>query len=387
MNVIVISDNYPSSRIPNKGAFVYNLVQELSRHHDVTVVAPVKFNELFRKKSKAGYGNEKCNVYRPLYFSFSNKNILGFNTKVLSSYFRNKAVNRCLNHLPFKPDIIYAHFLGNAQSGLAYVIKNKIPLVIASGEAFYPELSKGRKDTFKKLKEHANHVICVAETNRKSLIELGFDEKKMTIIPNAVDYSLFKPMDKGKCKEKLGIPSHKFVAGFVGYFNHRKGPNRIIEAIQKLNDPEIQLVCVGGRENLKPNDFTITIPPVGNYQLPEIYNAFDIFVLPTLSEGHCNAIEEAKACTIPVISSMGTSVETQIDETTGILINPMNTDEIAEAIKKLKSNNNLRETMNENLKAKRGDHSIENRAKLISSLLISMVESQQNVSKFSAHYE
>ncbi len=373
MNILIISDNYPSKRMPNKGAFVYNLVQELSRYHNIIVIAPIKIHELLKSKSKEGYGKEGCKVYRPLYVSFSNKKLLGINTKVFSRYFSAKAVNRALNNLPFKPDVVYCHFLANALSSLPYVMKTHVPLVIASGEAFYSGLLIRRKDNFEDLKRHTNHFICVSETNKNALIELGFSENKMSIVPNAVDFSLFKPMDKDLCKEKLEIPKHKFVVGFVGYFIHRKGPNRVIEAIKQLDDKDIQLVCVGDRESLTPNNFTITIPPVPNYQLPEIYNAFDVFVLPTLSEGHCNAIEEAKACCIPVVSSLGTSVEAQIDETTGILLNPMNVDEIAEAIEKLKNNNALRHSMRENLTLKRGELSLENRAKTISLLLNNIV--------------
>src|SRR5699024_5202363 len=111
--------------------------------------------------------------------------------------------------------------------------------------------------------------------------------------------------------------------GFIGHFIHRKGPNRIIEAIESLHDKDIKFVCVGGKGKLKPNSFTRKMDPVPNYQLPEIYNAFDVFVLPTLNEGHCNVIEEAKACGIPIISSKGTSAEEQIDASTGVLVDPL----------------------------------------------------------------
>jgi glycosyltransferase involved in cell wall biosynthesis len=367
MNIIVICDNYPSDRIPNKGAFVYNLVQELSRYHNITVIAPYKIHELLKPKSKDGYGKENCKVYRPIYLSLSNKRLMGINTKIYSRYFARKAVNRSLDRLSFKPDLVYAHFVYNALTALPYIKKTKAPLVIASGEAFYTDLLAN--DSIHDLDAVTNHFICVSETNKKALIKLGFNEGKMSIIPNAVNYDLFKPMDKNRCKEKLGIPAHKFVVGFVGYFEHRKGPNRVIEAIKKLNDKDIQLVCVGGKETLTPNDFTISIPPIANYQLPEIYNTFNIFVLPTLSEGHCNAIEEAKACCVPVVSSLGTSVESQMDDSIGILINPLQIDEIASAIKNLKQNNTLLQSMIENLKLRRGERSLENRAKTISTLL------------------
>lgn len=69
-----------------------------------------------------------------------------------------------------------------------------------------------------------------------------------------------------------------------------------------------------------------------SHRLVEIFNAFDVFVLPTLHEGHCNVIEEAMACGIPVLSSKGTSVEEQIKDGKGILVDPRNIDEIASSI-------------------------------------------------------
>ena len=78
-----------------------------------------------------------------------------------------------------------------------------------------------------------------------------------------------------------------------------------------------------------------------NSSLPEIFNAFDVFFLPTLHEGHCNAIEEATACGDLVISSKGTSVELQINKQEGVLVNSQNIEEISNAIFELKNNKEL----------------------------------------------
>lgn len=372
MNLVVISDNYPSDRMPNKGAFVYNLIQELSRYHNITVVAPFKIHDLLKFKRKDGYGKERCRVYRPLYFSFSNKKILFLNTGRWTKYFIAKAVKRCLNDLPTKPDLIYAHFLSNAQSALPYIKENSTPLIIASGESSYANFLEDSTVSLKELRGCTSHIVCVSETNKSALKELKFDENRITVIPNAVDLTLFKPLEKNKCKEKLGISTHKFVVGFVGHFIHRKGPNRIIDAIKILNDKDIELVCVGGKGNLTPNNFTTVIAPLPNYELPQIYNAFDIFVLPTLSEGHCNVIEEAKACCIPIVSSIGTSVEEQVDQATAILVDPMDAGKIAEAIFLLKEDKSKRDQMIANLSAQRGRYSIKKRGEKINSVLESI---------------
>lgn len=373
MQILVITNNYPSNAFPNHGAFVYNLIQELSNQHRVSVIAPSKVNHLFIKE-KSSYGIEKCEVYRPIYLSISNRNIAGINTGDLSSYFFKVAVKSTLDKLPEKPDLIYAHFLSNALPVVAYAQENHIPLVVASGESSYKSWEEKPESVRSSLRNTVDHVICVSNENRKQLINLGFDSANISVIPNAVDYQVFKPMDKDACKEKLGIPSDKFVVGFVGHFIHRKGPNRIIEAIESMGSDEVQLVCVGGKGSLKPNSFTKEIAAVPNYQLPEIYNAFDVFVLPTVSEGHCNVIEEAKACGVPIISSKGTSVEEQIDDSVGLLVDPLNIIEIANAIKLVKSDINLRTKMISNLLKHRGINSLKERAKRIHDIFLKVIE-------------
>src|SRR5690554_6855704 len=378
MNILAISSNYPSLQNPNYGAFDYNVMQELAREHQITVISPFKLHEI-NKPKQATYGKEACDVKRPNFLSLSNKKIGFINTGKISHYFYKKAIQKTLNTLALKPDIIYCHFLANAIPVLDYAKKHNIPIVVASGESTYTSFEKRDVKIKNKLVENIAHIICVSNENKDQLINLGFKAEKITVIPNAVNYELFKPFNTEKCKEKLGLPLDKFTVGFIGHFIHRKGPNRIIEAIEKLDDQDIHLVCVGSRGELKENNFTTTIPPVANVQLSEIYNAFDVFVLPTLHEGSCNVIEEAKACCLPIISSKGTSVEEQIvHNQTGVLINPLDIDAIATAIDKVKKDIEFRNFLKDNLKNKIGENSLVNRARKITDVLQSIVKQQQS---------
>jgi len=368
MKILVIANTYPSLQKPNFGAFVYNLMQELTREHKITVITPFKINDIFKPK-QISYGNEMCKVKRPNFISFGNTKVGFIDTGKITHYFYTKAIQRTLSSLKLKPDIIYTHFLSNAIPVLDYAKKHNIPIVVASGESTYTSFENKGLKIKNRLIEDIAHIIGVSIENKEQLTKLGFDPNKISVIPNAVNYDLFKPMDKNVCKEKLGLPSNIFVVGFIGHFIHRKGPNRIIEAIKRLNDENIQLVCVGGdKEQLIVNNFTKVMTPIPNYQLPEVLNAFDIFVLPTLNEGHCNVIEEAKACAIPIISSRGTSVEEQIDEFIGVLVDPLNIDEIANAILALKKNIVLRDSMSNTLLKRRGENSIEKRSKKINKI-------------------
>lgn len=374
MNILVISSNYPTLNQPNFGAFVYNLMQELGKKHQITIISPYKVHHLFKTKHKT-YGEELCKVYRPRYLSVSDKEMMGIKTGKISAYCYEKAVRGELKKLSEKPDIIYCHFLSNALPVLNYALDNHIPLVIASGESTYSEWEKNPEPIKTILKHKVNHIICVSNKNREQLISLGFEADKMSVIPNAVNYDIFKPLNKEHSKRKLGLSTNKFIVGFIGHFIHRKGPNRVIEAIELLKDESIHLICVGSGGELKPNSFTTQLDPMPNYLLPEVYNAFDVFVLPTLNEGHCNVIEEAKACCIPVVSSKGTSVEDQLDSSIGVLVNPLDINEISQAILEIKNNGEKYLNIVRELRKRKGENSIQNRSKRIDEVFLQVLNS------------
>lgn len=374
MHIAVVSNNYPKNFAPNHGAFVYNLVQKLASLAEVTVISTLKVHEIFKYR-EGGYGDEKCQVIRPITISLSNKKIGLIDTGKLTQFFAKVSVKRALSGLNKKPDVIYCHFFSNAVSVLGYAEENNLPLVVASGESTYSFFDNLPSETKTRLIEKVDKVICVSQSNMDRLLQRGFSKEKMELVPNAVDYDVFKPMDKIECKKKLGYSKEEFVVGFIGHFIERKGPNRVIQAIQHIDDPSIKLVCVGDGGALIENDFTTILSPMPSNQLPEVFNAFDVFVLPTLHEGHCNVIEEAKACGIPIVSSKGTSVEEQLKGGEGILVNPLNVNELSNAIKSLKDGNEKHSYLVRRAIDQRGSNSLDKRVGLIFGILISQVGS------------
>lgn len=372
MNIAVITGNYPINFAPNRGAFVYNLLQALAAEHNITVITPLKAHKRHKYKV-GGYGAERCEVIRPISFSFSNKKLFGLDTLKLTHWASKLTLTRALRGMSMQPDVIYCHFLSSALHIIDYATRKHIPVVVASGESSYDFWDRLNVTEKNKLLTGINEIISVSETNTQELVRLGFSLNKIEIIPNAVNYELFKPLNKAYCREQLGLPKDKFIVGFIGHFIERKGPNRVIQAIKKINDPNIELVCVGDGGTLEENNFTTIIPPVPNIELPRIFNSFDVFVLPTLNEGHCNVIEEAMACCIPIISSKGTSVEEQLHNGLGVLVNPKDTDKIAESIQKVKQDEKMRRGLIKNMRMQIGVNSIEKRANKINQVLMSLI--------------
>ena len=89
---------------------------------------------------------------------------------------------------------------------------------------------------------------------------------------------------------------------------------------------------------------------------------FPVFVLPTLHEGCCNAIIEAIACGLPVISSDLSFNWDILDKTNSILIDPNDVDGIACAIKLLKDDVQMRDSLSEGALKTAVEHTLHNRA-------------------------
>lgn len=104
---------------------------------------------------------------------------------------------------------------------------------------------------------------------------------------------------------------------------------------------------------------------VSNDKIVMYLNAADMFVLPTLAEGCCNAIVEAMACGLPVISSDRPFNDDILDESCSIRIDPSNIEELSDAIALLKNDPELREKLSEGALSKAKGLTIEQRAAAI----------------------
>ena len=165
------------------------------------------------------------------------------------------------------------------------------------------------------------------------------------VIPNAVNPSEFYKMPKDEAREKLGIGANERVAVFVGAFCERKGVLRTVEAVEKV--PDLKLILIGSGEQKPQSGRIIFSGRAAHNEIAKYLNAADMFVLPTLAEGCCNAVVEAMACGLPIVSSNLPFNDDVLDENNSIRINPKNIDEIADALRLLSENAQLREKLSQ----------------------------------------
>jgi glycosyltransferase involved in cell wall biosynthesis len=179
------------------------------------------------------------------------------------------------------------------------------------------------------------------------------------VIPLGVDIKRFNPENKGdSIREKYGIGNSKVVM-FVGRLAFHKGVNHLIEAAGLYRDAKYLIVGSGPKESAlkrmaaaSPNSKNIIFAgKVEKKDLPSYYAACDILVLPSVSrlEAFGLVTLEALSSGKPVITSdMPGMREVVVDGVDGFLAEPLNPHDIAEKIKKLLEDDQLRKKFGAN---------------------------------------
>ena len=158
--------------------------------------------------------------------------------------------------------------------------------------------------------------------------------------------------------------------GFLGGFNNRKGINRLNDALKSINDVSIKAIFIGDGEINPDYGNIIFKEKVTNKVVPDLLNLCNVFVLPTLAEGCSNAIIEAMACGLPIISSDLSFNYDILSSDNSILINPNDIFSLEKAILNLKNNKKLRFKMANNSLIKAQSLCIEKRSKKILKFII-----------------
>lgn len=179
----------------------------------------------------------------------------------------------------------------------------------------------------------ADKIICYTETEKEQLIDLGIEEKKISVIHNGICTETFSPSTSPPEKQIL----------WIGRYTPGKGVDYLIEAFRIFHQryPEYTLLMVG--RGPKKDEITRMIQENGlessiqlldfipNAELPNLYRKSSIFVLPSLEEGVPRTILEAMACGVPVVC---TELPQLVDIVagSGILVPVRESEAIAEAL-------------------------------------------------------
>lgn len=376
MNICVISHSYPTNKTIDF-VFVDQLCREFANQgHSVTVIAPQSVTKcLYRgvpfSKLKSVITTDKGNsfkLYRPYWLSLGNK----FTWLVGKSF--TKAVDKVLCSCNQKFDVIYGHFWAQVIAALPFAKERKIPLFAVAGEG---ELNTHKSMTIEQIADVKNYIkgcVCVATKSKNESIAAGFATEEMCqVFPNAVNPKLFYQRDKLRMREKLGFSNDDFIVAFVGQWNSRKGVKRLSDALTLLGNSNIKAFFLGKGTEVPTYEHIIYQGTVNHDLLPEYLSAADIFVLPTNNEGCSNAVIEAMACGLPIISSDMEFNWDVLNETNSILVDPYDINAIAAAIQKIYEDSEFYEKLQKGALCTAAGLTIDKRAAKILSFISSRI--------------
>jgi glycosyltransferase involved in cell wall biosynthesis len=276
------------------------------------------YSRCFDKVYLFSYDNEKADYLPENCHLISNKkNIPSPLYSFAMPPINRKDFRDCDVFRVFHPSATVPALIGKALYGKKYVTtygymwidflklrKRYVHAAVAKAVEFFGlKFSDSVMVTVKETHDYARRYVC---------------KERIVRIPNGVDVNQFRPERKARHGKRKRLV-------FVGRLGPQKNLHNLIKAVSMLNGAELRIIGDGplrkeleglASETRARVDFAGTVP---HEKLPEEFNKSDVFVFPTLIEGHPKALTEAMSSGIPCIGSRVRGIKEILNDQTGIM--------------------------------------------------------------------
>lgn len=261
--------------------------------------------------------------------------------------------------------LIHLHSVFNYTTYLVPFLVKNVPIVVqhhgdkSSLQFFYDNMNENRvkaaaylllyllkpewlfeRTAFKKI----NQFFVLNEDAEKYLTNIVGMEKVQRLTMG-IDFGQFRKMDKAEARKSLGLELDTKYILFIGAFVKKKGLDYLLQAFPMVlrEHPDSFLLLAG--DGYYKNDIELLTKEleiqknvrflgfVDDEQLPFLYNAADVFVLPSVSEGLPVVVLEGLACETPFVgTTVGGIPDIVRNFNAGVLVPPKNSVALANAI-------------------------------------------------------
>ena len=324
MRILTFTSLFPSSCDPTHAIFVYQRCAHLARRPDneVIVVSPVPYFPSWLKTNRWRTASQvpteerigSLTVYHPRYFLLPK---IFMTLHAVSMFLGCRPEVARLNERA-KLDCIDAHFV--YPDGLAAVLLGKflgVPVIVSARGSdihAYPAFRTIRP-MIRWTLQHADALIAVSASLKKSMIELGASADKIHVIPNGIDPVRFQPVPISQARQELNLPVDAPFIVSVGALIPSKGHQFLVRAFGRIagRHPDMRLAILGEgplRSQLEKlilelglRDRVHLLGKRPNEELRLWYSAATASCLASAGEGWPNVVTESLTCGTPVVAT------------------------------------------------------------------------------------
>lgn len=251
-------------------------------------------------------------------------------------------------------DLVHA-FFGLPTGWLCYRTANRLPYIISlrgsdvpGGHARLQLEYKLLGPLLKRIWTDASALVACSDGLKNRALRF-LPSANIDIIPNGIDLDKFHPASSRELSGELKLLT-------VGRLSVTKRFEMLVDAVEILSKQgkNVHLTISGGGgllaelknlvEQKKLTDIINLTGRIESEKMPDVYGAHDMFVSASMQEGMSNAMLEAMASGLPIITTRCEGVEELISDN-GVVVGTDSAESLAEAINNLAENKQAYSTM------------------------------------------
>jgi sugar transferase (PEP-CTERM/EpsH1 system associated) len=254
----------------------------------------------------------------------------------------------------YQPHIVHTRNWGAIEAVAAAKLAG-VPVVVHSEHGYEVDMFAGlpiRRRLFRRAAyAMADAIFAVTRELRDfHARQAWIQPESMGVMYNGVDTQRFAPCTETRAamRKELGLPEESFVVGAVGRLVPIKDHQTLLKAAALLSASgiDVRVLLVGSGPEREKLQILSTNTLEGracfagdSSRVPELLNAMDVFVLPSLREGMSNTLLEAMASGLPTLATnVGGNPEIIEDNVNGFLFTPGDAGWLADRLKLLAAN-------------------------------------------------
>ena len=249
---------------------------------------------------------------------------------------------RCRESLHY--DVIHSHYWLSGVAAMRLACYWNVPHVtmfhtlgrlkqLANPDAPEPAI---RLEMEQRLIHDADRIVAATTEERTQMIRsCGANASQVEVIPCGVDLALFTPHNRQEARAQLGLAQSRPILLFAGRLDPFKGPDLLLRAASLMQEKDAQIVIAGGNlkgdddlqklqvlaRDLQLSDRVLFLGARPREEMPLLYSAADVTVVPSYHESFGLAAVESLACGTPVVATRAGGLTTVVcSEKTGFLV-------------------------------------------------------------------